>query len=109
MLTSKLESKNCKQGTAYARPSPAIAGISGISFKLPLALWILSLHTKKIGHLHCPQHIRQLQIFFQRDSMHPVDESIEFRLSITPAYFIQVGITMYGSIVAVLAEITTHE
>ncbi len=41
--------------------------------------------------------------------MGAVDESIEFCLSITPAYFIQVVITMQGSIVTVLVEITTLE
>jgi hypothetical protein len=62
---------------------------------------------KKIGNWHGPQHIRQLKYFYQREWM--VDKSVESRLSITPAYFIQVIITTQGSIATVLVEITTLE
>ena len=49
---------------------------------------------KKMGNRHGPQQKRQLQFFPQRNSIDAVYESFEFRLSITPAYFIPVGITM---------------
>jgi hypothetical protein len=44
--------------------------------------WILALHKKKIENLHGSQHIRQLQVFSQRNSIDAVDESSECRLSI---------------------------
>ncbi len=48
---------------------------------------LLSSQTKKVN-LHGPQEKRHLQIFCQRNSVDAVDKSIEFRLSITAAYFI---------------------
>ncbi len=47
----KFLSKNCKQATPYARPSPAIAGTSGQTSFGPLDL---GSSPKKIGNLHCP-------------------------------------------------------
>ncbi len=45
--TSKLEFKNCKQGTPYARPSPAIAGISGVHSNFIRPFWSCLITKKK--------------------------------------------------------------
>jgi hypothetical protein len=45
----KFLSKNCKQATPYARPSPAIAGTSGVhsNFIWPFGPWLFTKKNRK--------------------------------------------------------------
>jgi hypothetical protein len=61
--TSTLESKICIQATRYARPSPAIAGISGVRSYF---IWLLDLGSSQKKKETCTaQKIRKSQITFK--------------------------------------------
>ena len=108
--TSQLESKTCKQPTPYAlyyaRPSPAVAGISGAC-------------STSFGPLDCDSSQKQ-----DRKPALPPTKRGRYNFSLNEiqlmpwtnqlnvvehhtCIFIPVGITMWGSIVTVLVEIST--
>ncbi len=106
--TSKLESKNCKQAMKYARPSPAIAWISGIdsNFISPFGSW---LFTKKWETGTAPY--RRGSYNFSQNKIQLMLWTIQWNVvwaSHLP-YSIPEGITVLRSIVTVLVEITKIE